>query len=168
MSWEQKLEQLRLDFDHSFAEEPRTAPATHDDLLVLSCGGELFAVRLAEISALVTQKKVTALPGSVPGMLGIAGFRGSTVPVYDLGALLGHGPESGRAWLLLTAATPRIALAFEAFHGHLRVPRAEFVSDSTRRFVQGFVPQDGAMRPVLQLDSILGTIKARVQPQKES
>jgi purine-binding chemotaxis protein CheW len=166
--WQERLEELRAAFDRSFAEAPRDDRPDHEDLVTLRCAGELYAVRLRHVSALVTDKNVTPLPDSVAELLGIAGFRGTLVPVYDLGAVLGHGATRTARWLLLTAVSPRVALAFESFQGHLRVATAAAVPDATRKHVEGLVPRDGGLVPVLSVASVLKTIQARVEPRKET
>lgn len=159
MNWEQRLLDLRQSFDASFAALPREGHDDQADFLALRSGGEAWALRLGEIAALVHGKKVTPLPGSPPELLGLAGFRGVTVPVYALDGLLSLPRGPATEWMVLTATTTRVALAFEAFEGHLRLPRSKIVPDATRHQVDSFV--EG--RPVIALGAMLERLASRVR-----
>jgi chemotaxis signal transduction protein len=96
---------------------------------------------------------VTPLPGPVPALLGLAGFGGTIVPVYDLAALLGHpGPDRPR-WLVLAAGAPPLALAFAELDGHVRVPAAAIVTDGHAGpdGVRGMVTLPGGTRPLVDV-----------------
>ena len=112
---------LRDAFDRSFAEPLRTASVQFEHLLAIRVSGEPYAVRLEEIAGVHAGWPVTAVPSPSPGLLGIAGFRGSLVPVYDLSVLLGLSEPTTPRWIVLTAGRTRVAFAFAAFAGHLRV-----------------------------------------------
>lgn len=159
MNWEERFLELKQAFDASFAELPRAAEGDQADFLALRCGGEPWALRLQDIAALVHGKKVTPLPGSPPELLGLAGFRGVTVPVYALDGLLSLSRQPAPEWMVLSATATRVALAFESFEGHLRVPRSQVVLDATRHHVDSFV--EG--RPVIALEPVLQDLTVRVR-----
>jgi purine-binding chemotaxis protein CheW len=127
---------LRRDFDRSFAEAPREQPMSSIDLLAIGVCGDPYALRLSAVAGLFAGKKVTRLPGAAPELLGIVGFRGSVVPVYDLRVLLGYPAGDVPRWLLVAAASPA-ALGFDALEGYLQVP-GERIAQSR---------QDEATRP---------------------
>src|SRR5689334_2101663 len=105
-----RLAALRAEFDGSFGQPVRPPDAEHAELLALRAGGRRYALRLAQTSGLHPDRPVTPLPGPVTALLGLAGFGGTIVPVYDLAALLGHpGPDQPR-WLVLAAGAPPMAL----------------------------------------------------------
>ena len=101
------------------------------------------------------------MPGSAATLLGIAGFRGTIAPVYDLQKILGLGASQASRWLVIAAAAP-VAFAFEVFEGQLRVSpsaiRAQ-AADDTRGFTTSFVETDGVLRPIIELSSVLTKIK---------
>src|SRR5205085_2889575 len=136
--------------------------ATKVDLLAIRLGPQSFALRLAEIAGLSAAKKVTRVPGTNAAMLGIAGFRGAIVPVYDLQALLGHAGGGTPRWLVIAAATP-VALAFEVFEGQRRVLLDAIVPQhsrpETRTCTPDFVQMEHSVRPIIHLPSVLGAIK---------
>src|SRR5882757_7001907 len=115
----QRAQELRRDFDRSFADPPRADTAAQEDLLAIRLGAQGFAMRLSEIAGLFADKKVTRVPSANSALLGIAGFRGAIVPVYDLQTLLGHSDGQTPRWLVIAAAAP-VALAFTTFESQLR------------------------------------------------
>lgn len=157
--------ELRRAFDHAFAEAPSLATAPFEDFLAIRVGSDPYAVRLAEVSGVFVDRTVTRLPSPVPEFLGITGFRGTIVPVYDLRALLGY--EAGKPrWLLLTAAAT-LALAFDAFDGYLRLSRGdseiEVQSEHSRQHVRGIVRVAEVLRPVVHLAAVVEAIERREQ-----
>ena len=85
-----RVQRLRDDFDRSFAEPAVSHDAEHVELLAIGAGGRSYAIRLSQTWGLHPDRPITALPGPLPALLGLAGFTGTAVPVYDLAALLGH------------------------------------------------------------------------------
>ena len=113
--------QLRRAFDQSFAEAARTETAALVDFLAIRQGADPHALRLADIAHVLPLSTITRFPSQLPELLGVIGFRGAIVPVYDLRMLLGYVRQEPARWLVITAAWP-LALAFDAFDGHVRVP----------------------------------------------
>jgi purine-binding chemotaxis protein CheW len=154
--------QLRRNFDSSFA-NPRSAESeTRQDLLAIRLGTKKFAIRLSEIAGLYADKKITPVPGAAAGMLGIAGFRGSILPVYDLQVLLDLSGGSALRWLIVAAGAP-VAFSFEAFDEQLRVSPGAIKRERGRAksgFTREFTQTDGVLRPIIQLSSVLDAITA--------
>ncbi len=155
--------ELRLAFDRTFAEPILLDTASKEELLAVRVDTQAFAIRLSEISGLFADKKITPVPGSHAALLGIAGFRGAIVPVYDLQALLGRAAAANPRWLVIAAAAP-VALAFEAFEGQLRVARDAILPQSSgadfRSYAREFLRTPNFVGPVMHLPSILDAIKA--------
>lgn len=116
---------LREAFDQGFSLPVADASAgvAVEDYLAIRVAGEAQLLSLSEVASLLPLRSVTRLPSPLPALLGIAGYRGSIVPVYDLGALLGYPPavqaEAPPRWMVIAAAQP-VGLAFETFEGHWR------------------------------------------------
>jgi purine-binding chemotaxis protein CheW len=125
-----RLATLRVEFDRSFAEPLRRSDTEHDELLAIRAGGRPYVIRLAQTAGLYPDRPVTPLPGPLPALLGLAGFGGAIVPVYDLAALLGHAVPERPHWLVLAAGGPPLALAFHELDGHVRVPSSAIVAES--------------------------------------
>ncbi|HSW08805.1 chemotaxis protein CheW [Aquabacterium sp.] len=176
---QQQAEALRQAFDSSFAQPLAEAGAAPDDYLAIRVADDPHVLRLAEIASLLPLRTVTRLPSPLPALLGIVGFRGSIVPLYDLRSLLGYpaGPDGDNTprWMVITAALP-LGLAFDAFEGHWRQPRtasAPPVAGPARAHVRellaGTDAGAGAPRPVLSVASLLAAIQdlARAHPGQQ-
>jgi purine-binding chemotaxis protein CheW len=153
---------LRDAFDRSFTRAPHTDTADVERLLAIGIGSDRYVMRLAEVGGLFTDKKITPLPSHAPALLGIAGFRGTVLPVYDLATLLGYARAAAPRWLLLAVGAP-IGLAFERFDGHLTVRADAIVREASadasvqgaREFLHG-----GVAVPVVRLAAVLDTIRS--------
>ena len=144
---------LRADFDRSFADPVRRHDEEHVELLAIRAGGRPYALRLSQTSGLFPDRPVTPLPGPLAALLGVAGFSGAIVPVYDLAALLGHPAPDRPRWLVLAAGAPALALAFHELDGHVRVPAGVIVAEGPRGAgsLRGMVPLPGGTRPIVDL-----------------
>jgi len=160
------VEDLRTGFDRSFGEPPRRQIGEVDELLALCAGGRPYVLRLSETAGLFSDRPVTALPGPAPALLGVAGFSGAIVPVYDLSTLLGGsgpGPQAPR-WLVLASGAPALALAFDELDGHLRVPVDTIIAETDghapRSRLRGMVPMPGGTRPIIHVPSVRAAVHA--------
>jgi chemotaxis signal transduction protein len=155
---------LRESFDRAFAQPASTESAAVDNLLAIGIGADSYVLRLSEAAGLFVDKKITRLPTAVPELLGLAGFRGTVVPVYDLGMLLGSARSVAPRWLVVTAAM-QAAVAFERFEGYLSVRREEIVAavgqGGRERHVRDVVQAADLVRPVISLTSVLDWIQHR-------
>jgi len=149
-------------FDRSFAVSTRQDPPVMESLLAIHMGKDACLLRLAETVGLFMDKKITPVPSRVATLLGIAGFRGTTLPVYDLHAFLGQTTTEPPRWLVIAAAAP-IALAFQKLDGHLQVPPKDVLSreesQQKRQYVHDFAYVQGLVRPIVHLPSILDAIR---------
>lgn len=157
----ERAAKLRTDFDRSFSAPLRADVGVKIDLLAIRVGSESCAVRLSDVTGLFADRAVTRIPGNNAALLGIAGFRGAVVPVYYLQTLLGYAGAQIPRWLV-TAATSPIALAFDAFEGHLRVPADAILPQQThtkvRNYAREFIRGADVIRSVLHLPSVIGAL----------
>lgn len=142
---------LAREFDATFAAAP-VEPVVTVDLLAIRVGSHAVALRVAELSSLHRVSKLVPVPGTPKDLLGVAAIRGRVVPVYDLGALLGHEAGGAAHWLAVTG-TPVVALAFATFERQLRVAEASVVA-TIDRSVRAIATVDGTRRPVLDLRAL--------------
>jgi chemotaxis signal transduction protein len=158
----QRAAELRLAFDRTFAEPVRLDTTFKEDFLAVRVGTQACAMRVSEITGLFADRKITPVPGGHAALRGIAGFRGSIVPVYDLQILLGHSSSETLRWLVIAAAAP-VALAFAGFDGQLRVSRDAIVSEpprpGSRDYARELVQTENFVGPVVNLASVLDMIK---------
>jgi chemotaxis signal transduction protein len=131
-----------------------------EDLLAIRLRGEAYALRLAEITGLVTDLNVVPLPSPVAELLGIGGLRGATVAVYDLGTLLGYPRNGAPRWFVL--ADSGIGLAIDRFDGHLRLSR-DMLAEGPGAFIHQVARTTDGVLPVVHIPSVLRTIEQRVR-----
>ena len=139
--------ELRRQFDASFALPVRPQRPDDVDLLAVGVGDDRCAIRRDQIAALATRPELTAVPGQLPALLGLATVRATTVAVYDLAALTGRTGSTWCRWLVLTAMDPTLALAFDRFDGHLRVAEGDPAQPIRR--------PDGTVLPVLDVPALV-------------
>ena len=160
-----RLRRLRADFDRSFAEPARSHDEEHVELLLVRAGERPYAIRLSQTSGVHPDRPVTPLPGPLPALLGLAGFAGAVVPVYDLAALLEHPVPERPRWLVLAAGTPPLGLAFHHLDGHVRAAGSDIVreagddpADARRGSVRGMVALPGGSRPIIDVPAARITV----------
>lgn len=150
-----RIEELRGDFDRSFAEPVRNHDVEHVELLAVRAGGRPYAIRLSQTSGLHPDRPITPLPGPLAPLLGLAGFAGTVVPVYDLATLLGHPITERPRWLVLAAGLPPLGLAFHDVEGHIRVEAGAIVAEAAgngrRGSLRGMVTLPGGVRPIVDV-----------------
>lgn len=148
-------------FDRSFAVARPAAPPTPRDYLMIRVGGDPHAIALLDLAELVPLPRLTALPESPSECLGLAGVRGAAVPVYDLRILLGYAAGGEAAPWLAILASARVAFAFDAVEGFLRLrDEAEGDAATAQRHVRHVLRSTDAALPVLDTDSLLAAIRS--------
>ncbi|GAA2611063.1 chemotaxis protein CheW [Paractinoplanes durhamensis] len=158
-----RIVRLRTDFDRSFAQPQSSHDAEHVELLAVRAGGRPYALRLAQTSGLHPDRPVTPLPGPLPALLGLAGFAGTVVPVYDLAALLGHAVAETPRWLVLAAGAPPLGLAFHGLDGHVRVTADALIGEAgagRRGALRGMAVLDGTTRPIIDVPAARAAVHA--------
>ena len=158
---------LRNAFDRARA-VPFSAGASEqsENLLAIRLFRDAYALRVGEISGLLTDRKIVALPTAIPELLGVAGIRGALVPVYSLAALLGYAVETeGTRWLALCGTEEPVALAFNDFEGYLSVARTQIYAaehgDVTRACIEHLVRADGMVRALVSIPRLREAIQKR-------
>ena len=159
---------LRQEFDLSFAQAPQMKMEAPVNFLAIRLEHDAYAIRVAEIGGLYTDRRIMPLPTPIPELLGIAGFRGQIAPVYDLAALLGYVRQTPPRWLILMQAREPVALAFDVFEAHFAVlserivtahGAAEGAVGTSRKYLFDAVRTDDAIRPIIHLQSLLDNIQ---------
>ncbi len=161
----EKARVLKEEFDHSFSLPVRAAGSDTEDMLAVRARSR-YALRIREIGGLWGMRKILPMPGAPAAFLGLCGIRGLVVPVWDLGALLGHESAHGeQRWLIGGPGAAPWALACEEFEGYFRVPRAEVhtAAGGTGAFSEESCPLGGISRPVLRLQQVLEAVR-RISP----
>ncbi|HEY4186517.1 MAG TPA: chemotaxis protein CheW [Polyangia bacterium] len=164
----ERAAELAREFDHSFAEPLRVAVRDVENLLALRAGKDDCLVRLSETRGLVEKPTIVHLPSRSAELLGIAGVRGSLVPVYSLAALVGQvAPTDPPPWLLLVESDGLIGFAFEELAGYVRLDRHEIATlppDDPRRAgasVAEAARVGEALRGIIGIPSLVAALKQR-------
>ncbi len=159
----QRTQRLRAAFDRTFAGPPVAQPPT-EALLAVVAGGARYALRMSEISELVSDRVVIAVPSPVAELRGVVGVRAEVIAVYDLAALLGHARAEAPRWLAVCGeGGGRAALAFDGLDGHLRVARADVhaAADRTHAHLIEVVRIDAETRPIVSVPALLDTLSKK-------
>jgi chemotaxis signal transduction protein len=117
-----QADDLRRSFDQSFAEVERPARASFQRFLGLTIGDAAYAIRVNEVTSLAPVRKIVPVPSAQPELMGLCGHRGAVLPVFDLGALLGHGATERVRWLVLCGVPDVVALAVSLLDGQIEAP----------------------------------------------
>lgn len=137
---------LRRAFDREFAASPGDLSSALDGYLAVLIGDDAYLLALDELSGLVVDRRIVALPTHAPHLIGVAGIRGAITPIYDLAGILGYPPVGAAArWSALTRTGARIGLAFDRFGGHIRTARASATP-------AGETPSGSRVRGALRID----------------
>ncbi len=162
--------QLRAAFDSAFAAPYAAQHGTTADYIALRLGEDIYALALSEIAGLHSRVTIVPCPSPIAELMGLAGFRGALVPVYDLSVLLGHPPVTGR-WLALTADRS-VALAFDEFVDHFRIETTAIASaaGADRHHIHSIARYGEHTSPIVDLASLVGALRqraARANPKRE-
>lgn len=117
-----RAERLRKSFDEIFARPPEIPPA-QTDMLLVTVGETVRAVRLEQISRVARNPGTVRVPARAEAFVGVAGLRGTVLPVFSLAALLGL-PAVNSDWLLIVQGNNQqdaLAFACESVQGYVRV-----------------------------------------------
>jgi chemotaxis signal transduction protein len=157
---------LRRSFDESFALPPTSSSESLEALLAIRIGADPYALRLEQIGGLRAGLHVTPVPSPKDSLLGIMALRGAMAPVYDLGTLLGYPPRGDSRWCVFAPQPWFVGFAFATFEAHVRVPRTPAAmdastarADSVGRHVRGTVQACNALRPIIDIPSLVKTLQ---------
>jgi len=164
-SIEQKLSELRQQFDQSFARAAGVEGPPQSDFLAVRVGGDPYAIRLSEVQSLHAERKLVRVPSLLPELLGLCGFRSVLTPVYDLAQLLGYPASKNARWLLLAQHASPIAFAFADFDAHLRVAseRVSAPEANGTAAIAGAVLNGENTLTLLHLPSVVEAIAHRIK-----
>ena len=162
----EKARQMRESFDRAFALPAQYTDTAIENLLLIKTGTDPYGIKIAEIAGLFCDKKIEPVPSPYRAFLGLAGVKGSVVPVWDLGELLGNGAAPNKPrWFVIVAGTPAWALGFTDFEGCIKIPRSDLCPMPGQR--ASHLPETcrmaGGARPVLSLPSLKEVVQAYFQ-----
>ncbi len=159
--------ELRSAFDRAYATMPSTQGIEQaEHLLAIRVAGDGYAIRVGEMTGLANDRKIHALPSTIPELLGVAGIRGALVPIYSLASLLGYNREAEQTrWLALCGSKEPLGLAFAGFEGYFQVPATHVYAagpeSETRGHVKEAVRAGDLVRAVVCVSSVIEAIQQR-------
>jgi purine-binding chemotaxis protein CheW len=170
----ERTAELRRAFDDAFALPPPVAgEAAVEPVLMLTVGGDPYAVRVTEVAGFEKARPLLVLPGATPHLLGLAGLRGRLMPVFSLATVMGYRREDAEPWLLIVGRTEPLALAFTGFEGLARLA-SETVGDGSRSRtdvpLRGHVRVGAGLRGLLDLTAVRDRIQEQagmMEPARE-
>lgn len=156
---------LAREFDERFREPREREREATVDFLAIRVAGTLYAVRSLEIVGIALTRKLTRLPTTTPGLVGLAGVRSQIVPVFALSAWLGGAVTENPRWLLLIGKSEPLGLGFEELAGYRRVRASEIVSEARRDGGEPseLVSFDLGRCPIISLATVLSAIHSGLQ-----
>jgi chemotaxis signal transduction protein len=157
------LATLRGSFDQAFAEPMDTAAPVLTDMLLIRLGGQLHALRLNDAMHLHPLTSVTSVRGPLPELLGVEGFRGDVLPVYDLRLIMGTPASTPAQWCVVARHLP-VALAFDGCERHLRCPADTLAvnadnSAAIQRHLDGWLRTPHGTWPIVDVAAVLRWIQ---------
>jgi len=148
---------LRHDFDETFAKSPETQ-AIRESFLGLGLRGDPYALRMTQIEGILAERSIVPLPTAIAAFAGLTAHRGSLIPVYDLGMLLGYAAATTLRWVVTVRVLEAlVGLAFDRFDGHYRVI-ADSSPDQRSSGLLSHVPGLPESRPVIDIFTLLDSI----------
>jgi purine-binding chemotaxis protein CheW len=159
--------ELRRAFDDSFAILPSFDAEPTIDLLGVVVAGEAFALRVADVSAVLKPKKIVPVPSRRASLLGLAGIRGNLAAVYGLATLLGRSRTAGPPrWIAVARASDSVALAFDEVSGFLRTRVADLLpAPAGAPHVSRIVRAGETSRSIVDLDDVVRFLQPEAAPR---
>ena len=159
---------------------PESAGPT-EPCLTLGCfevGGRPFGVDVTSIREIVRCRPVIPLPGSPRLIEGVIDFRGTMIPVVDLGRVLGQGStgETRRARIIITQIGELVVgLVVQEVTAVLTVEASDLsrppdlTSPTCNEVIRALVRQPGGDPiVVLSLEPLLGRVRDSEPPTREA
>src|SRR3954452_8004664 len=76
-------------------------------LVVFGLGREEYALPIAQVQEIIRAVEPRTLPHADAGLLGVINLRGTTIPVFDLGLVLGGAPQAGNGKIIVVEGEGR-------------------------------------------------------------
>ena len=151
-----------------FAEEADSEKARRE-FLTCTLGAETYGIDILQVQEIRELEHVTRVPRVQPAVRGVINLRGAIVPIVDLGLMFGF-PEpmklEGASAIVLNVDRRLVGLVVSGVSDVIALAEDEIVPspDLGERpiaaAIQGIGTRDGVSVPLLDVDQILGRIKA--------
>lgn len=134
------------------------------EFITFSVGGQSFCLEITKIREIRRWVPVTALPHSSADVLGVMNLRGMVIPIIDLSARFGLGPQQPdprNVVIVVSAGANTVGLVVESVSEILAIPEDQIQdapdihSTGFRKSIRGLISTDAGMTRVIDLDSVL-------------
>jgi chemotaxis signal transduction protein len=157
----ERVTDLRRAFDESFGASPESAPEETIDILAIRISGDAYGFDTRGLASLAPSPRVVPVPSRRLGLVGLVGIRGTLVPAYSLGVLLGYEPSRSPArWLALAGSPDPIAFGFDELEGFLRVNASDVRPLTSRRHISATAHTEKITRMVVDTHGLVAALKA--------
>lgn len=157
---QQRLRELREDFDSSFARPWAEERQEANTILCFTVAGHSFAAPLAELQSISKAGRVVQVPSRSPALVGLTVVRAKLMPVFSLTSLLGvPGSPSETCWLAVLRGRMPAAIAADALVGYAeRSSASEAPEGGAPRSVRGSVRHGGQLYALLDCAGIYDAV----------
>ncbi len=144
-------------------------PAVPLDMLLISMGGETYALPSSSVREVIRYREYTPVPGAPPILPGILSQRGLILPIVNAYPLLGlSAPSVSRATrlVIITHHDVDLALLVEAVHDLAVIdletiePLPVALDPARARFLRGLVHANEQLVPLLDLGELIASVRA--------
>ena len=151
--------------------EPITPSASSErrELIAFRIREQEFCVDIMSVREIRGWSPATPLPQSPDYMRGVINLRGAVLPIVDLSARLGLGPNepSIRSVIVVVRASERtIGLLVDAVSDILSItedlvqPTPDVACDHTKAFVRGLIAMEGRMISEIAIERLLPDLES--------
>lgn len=154
---------------HDLFAEEADAEKVRREFLTCALGAETYGIDILQVQEIRELEHVTRVPRVQPAVRGVINLRGAIVPIVDLGLMFGF-PEPMKlegasaivlnvdrrlVGLVVSGVSDVIALADDEI-----VPAPDLGERPIAAAIRGIGTRDGVSVPLLDVDQILGRIRA--------
>lgn len=155
---------LQREFDEGFARPPR--PAAHGviALLAIRVGARPYALRVPDLGGTAADTRIVPVPSPRAALLGLSGFRGMVVPVFDLAVLLHEArPSVSPRWLALSSGHDPLGFAFSELEGHMQLADGDLhpTAHADTPWIAEVIRTESGLRPVIKLSVLVELLRQR-------
>ncbi len=141
-----------------------TTPEQASSFIVLTVGGEFFAVEIGRVREIIRLPAITWLPGAPASIKGIVNLRGVVVAVVDLAVLFSHSQleiEPKSRIVIVESAGASVGLLVEEVIGVEEIPASSqeaamrTLDESQHSFISAQSDLRGKMTGILDIDGLV-------------
>jgi chemotaxis signal transduction protein len=166
---QQRLQQLRHEFDSAFARPVVERVADADTLVCFTADGGRFAIRSTGLQAFTRAGSIVPVPSRAPALVGLTVVRARLVPVYSLGRLMDASSIAvNPSWLAVLRGAEAVALGLDSLDGYAEQNAvAQEAGGASPRFAAGSVRHGNQLYALLDSQQLYEAITGGTAAQKK-